>query len=185
MREYVERQLAEFGSLALRRVSEDEDSSAMDGRFSEVPANSGVPYESRDFEAFGTTVAHSEQQQTEALARVEALIAEGQRGLIPSVDLFPLHLVRRSPHLYLSERSSLIAATLFERRARLTRVLMWPWHFGSAERALERLREKALYFGDTRDHLLNSGTSHIREFLSECERRFPVILSNPYVEAVG
>lgn len=183
VREYVRRQLTEFGTLALRRVGEEEDSCAMDRRFSEFPGNSRVPYESRDFEAFLTTVAHSDNEHMQALARVEALIMQAESGLTPAVDLFPLHLIRRAPHLHLNEQSSLIHTTLFERRAKLTQVLMWPWHYTSVVSALAKLNEKVLHFRDERDRLLKSGISHLQEFVSECERRFPVILDNPYADA--
>lgn len=179
---YLNRILEEVGADAFVEGNEDLNRIVSDPRFSEIPANSGVPYQSADHDPIAKNRFDSEEEERATLRRLEELVEGAGSSRFGVLNLFPLHLAKLAPSVFVSAGGAR-DCTAWKRaflRARLINALACVWHYPSVLLQLERLRN------------LSSGTCkpgqsevlrELVEYRESMERKYPVILDNPLGQA--
>jgi hypothetical protein len=175
-------QLEAFGQDSFYVAKEELNQLLGSPGFSEVPDNSKIPYQSPDLYALTRNVFPNPEHEGLAMARLREIVSKLEQADRDVIKLFPLHMVKSSPSVYLNLAKHSFPGLAWERailRSKVVRLLGWIWHYPSIATQLAGLKEKRLQFGDERDAVFGSIVSELETYLLEMEQKYPIILENP------
>ena len=180
--EHWGRQFEQFGAVALHAAPEALNAMVAEPLFSENIRLSKVPYRSADYGTFGHNVFLDPHEEEWTSVRLKQMVDELERGEAVVPDLFPLHMVKSVPSVYLRD-SHAYPSPAWDRaqlRAKLIRLLGSVWHYPSALIMYENLKDKPLRANDGRNQVLDEILSNLEKYLSDIRTKYPVINENPF-----
>jgi len=179
--QYWESQLDQMQSRALYDAPEDLNAVVANPNFSEVPWASRISYPSPDYDSLVTNVFVSPSKEKATNKRLAELIDALEQGETNVLQLFPLHMVRLVPSVFIPlELWRVPAAEARARmRARVIRLLGFVWHYPSVLDMISNLQDRQLTLPEEHKQAVDLALSELNAYVQDMRERYPAIEQNP------
>lgn len=183
---YWNHQLEQFGRLSFYAADEELNEVVGDPLFDFAQSKSWGRFSSPDYAALAGNVFLNPGDEEVALVRLREILhrLRDSEDFVP--DLFPLHMVKVTPSISLMSSASYPekanADRAWERallRSKIVRRLGYVWQYPTIVSRLSNLRDGNLRAEDDRCSMLDEIEFELEGYLSDMQKRYPVIGENP------